>query len=61
MQSAKPQPPHHPEIAIPGDEAINPSVIKHRRQLGTLAGVVRVPGDFDDMLADEIIDLFEGR
>ena len=34
---------------------------KERRKLGTLAGQLRVPVDFDDPLPDEILDAFEGR
>jgi prevent-host-death family protein len=34
---------------------------KERRKLGTLAGQLRVPDDFDDPLPDEILDAFEGR
>jgi prevent-host-death family protein len=31
------------------------------RRLGTLAGRLHVPDDFDDPLPDEILDTFEGR
>jgi prevent-host-death family protein len=31
------------------------------RRLGTLAGKLHIPDDFDDPLPDEIIALFEGR
>jgi hypothetical protein len=31
------------------------------RQLGLLAGHCQVPGDFDQMAASEIADLFDGR
>ncbi len=34
---------------------------KERRKLGTLAGQLRVPDDFDDPLPDEVLDAFEGR
>jgi hypothetical protein len=30
------------------------------RRLGTLAGKLHIPDDFDDPLPDEIIALFEG-
>ena len=32
-----------------------------RRRLGLLAGQCQVPDDFDQMMAAEIADLFEGR
>jgi prevent-host-death family protein len=32
-----------------------------KRKLGTLAGKLRVPEDFDAPLPDEILDAFEGR
>ena len=31
------------------------------RRLGTLAGKLRVPKDFDTPLPDEVVDAFEGR
>jgi prevent-host-death family protein len=31
------------------------------RRLGTLAGKLHIPDDFDDPLPDEIVALFEGR
>jgi prevent-host-death family protein len=34
---------------------------KHPRRLGTLAGKLLVPDDFDDPLPDEVIAEFEGR
>lgn len=34
---------------------------KERRKLGTLAGKLHVPDDFDDPLPDDIIADFEGR
>ena len=34
---------------------------KRPRRLGTLAGKLHVPDDFDDPLPDEIIAQFEGR
>jgi antitoxin (DNA-binding transcriptional repressor) of toxin-antitoxin stability system len=35
--------------------------VKQPRQLGTLAGQLHVPDDFDDPLPDEILAGFEGR
>ena len=35
--------------------------IKPPRRLGTLAGKLHVPDDFDDPLPDDIIAQFEGR
>jgi prevent-host-death family protein len=35
--------------------------IKQPRRLGTLAGKLHIPDDFDEPLPDEIIALFEGR
>jgi prevent-host-death family protein len=32
-----------------------------KRKLGTLAGKLRVPEDFDAPLPDEVLDAFEGR
>jgi prevent-host-death family protein len=32
-----------------------------RRRLGLLAGQGQVPDDFDQLAAEEIVDLFEGR
>ena len=34
---------------------------KERRKLGTLAGKLHVPDDFDDPLPDDILADFEGR
>lgn len=34
---------------------------KPRRRLGSMAGMYNVPDDFDTMLQEEIIALFEGR
>jgi prevent-host-death family protein len=34
---------------------------KEPRQLGTLAGLFRLPDDFDDPLPDDVLDAFEGR
>lgn len=34
---------------------------KQPRKLGTLAGQIKAPDDFDDPLPDEILDAFEGR
>jgi prevent-host-death family protein len=34
---------------------------KERRKLGTLAGKLHVPDDFDDALPDDILADFEGR
>ena len=31
------------------------------RELGRLAGMLRVPNNFDDPLSDDILALFEGR
>ena len=31
------------------------------RRLGTLAGILRVPEDFDAPLPDDVLDSFEGR
>jgi prevent-host-death family protein len=32
-----------------------------RRLLGPLKGKIKIPDDFDTMMADEIVDMFEGR
>lgn len=34
---------------------------KTKRKLGTLAGKLRIPEDFDAPLPDEVLDEFEGR
>jgi prevent-host-death family protein len=37
------------------------TAVKQPRRLGTLAGKLHVPDDFDDPLPDDIIAQFEGR
>ena len=37
------------------------AVARPRRVLGSLAGRMRVPVDFDAPLPDDVLDLFEGR
>jgi prevent-host-death family protein len=35
--------------------------VRKPRKLGSLKGRVRVPGDFDAPLPDEVLDAFEGK
>ena len=40
---------------------LTPKVDRPRRRLGTLAGKMAIPDDFDAPLPDDVLDAFEGR